>query len=211
MNSRRLMLASVLMFLVAGGAVAAEQSVGEAARQTRRQREKETKKVVKVFTNDNLPAPAPWETVTPPPEIAKSTAESEAESETKSKPAGSAAKATEPAADKFEDKKKTKEYWQEAFTAARSELAAAESAQRLSQDELSLLQIQQAREIDPNVQSQVATKIEAKQAELAAIQTRVDKSRQALDDLQKVFDASGDPAEWIPAEPPAMDNETPSP
>ena len=211
MNSRRLTLASLLLFLVAGGAVAAEQSLGEAARQARQQREKETKKVVKVFTNDNLPAPAPWETVTPPPEIAKSTAESEAASETKSRQAGSAAKATEPEAEKSEDKKKTEKYWQEAFTAARSELASAESAQRLAQDELSLLQIQQAREIDPDVQRQVATKIEAKHSEIAPIQTRVDKARQALDDLQKEFDASGDPAEWSPAEPPPMDNEKPSP
>ena len=211
MNSRKLTQASLLMFLVAGGAVAAEQSLGEAAHQARQQREKETKKVVKVFTNDNLPAPAPWETVTPPPEIAKSTADSEAASETRSKPASSAAKATEPAADKSEDTKKTKAYWQDKFTAARSELASAESAQRLAQDELSLLHIQQARELDPDVQSQVATKIEAKQAELAAIQTRVDKARQALDDLQKEFDASGAPAEWNQTEPPPMDNETPRP
>ena len=46
MNSKRLTLVSLLMFLVAGGAVATEQSLGEAARQARQQREKETKKVV---------------------------------------------------------------------------------------------------------------------------------------------------------------------
>jgi hypothetical protein len=204
-------MASLLIFLVAAGAVAAQQSLAEMARQAKLQREKETKKAVKVFTNDNLPAPAPWETVTSSPELAKSTTESEAESATKSNQAGSAAKATEPAAGKSEDQKKTKEYWQEKFTTARGELAGAESAQRLAQDELSLLQIQQAREIAPDVQRQVATKIEAKQAELAADQTRVDKARQALDDLQKEFDASAAPPEWSQTEPPPMDNEKPSP
>ena len=210
MNSRRLMLAGLLILLVAGGAMAAEQSLADAARQARQQREKEAKKVVKAFTNDNLPAPAPWETITSSPAVAKSKADSEAASETKAKEADSAAKATEPTAEKPEDKKKTREYWQDEFMAARSELASAEGAQHLAQDELSLLQIQQAREIDPDVQSQVATKIEAKQAELAAIQRRVDKAQQTLDDLQKEFDASGVPAEWSQTEPPT-DNEKPSP
>jgi hypothetical protein len=196
MNPRRLTLASLLIFVVAGGAVAAEQSLAEAARQAKQQREKETKKAVKVFTNDNLPAPAPWEIVTPSPELAKSTAESGTGSETRAKEATSAAKAAEPTAEKSEVGKNTKEYWQNKFTAARSELASAESAQRLAQDELSLLQIQQAREIDPDVQSQVATKIEGKQAEIATLKTRVDKARHALDDLQKEFDASGAPADW---------------
>ena len=195
MNSRRLTLASLLIFVVAGGAVAAEQSLAEAARQAKQQREKETKKVVKVFTNDNLPPPAPWETVTPSPEVAKSTPKSEAEPETKAKEADSA------------DKKNSREYWQGKFTAARNEVASAESAQRLAQDELSLLQIQQAREIDPNVQSQVATKIEGKQAEIATLKTRVDKARQALDDLQKEFDASGAPADWGQTEPAPKDDQ----
>ena len=211
MNSRRPTLATLLIFLVAGGAVAAEQSLGEVARRARQQQVKETKKVVKVFTNDNLPAPAPGRTVTPSPEVAKSAPESETGPETRAKEADSAAKATEPAVETSKNKKKTREYWQDKFTAARSELASADGAQRLAQDEQSLLQIQQAREIDPDVQSQVATKIEAKQSEIATLQTRVDKARQALDDLQKEFDASGAPAEWYQTEPSPMDNEKPSP
>jgi hypothetical protein len=211
MNSRRLTLASLLIFVVAGGAVAAEQSLAEAARQAKQQREKETKKVVRVFTNDNLPPPAPWETVTPSPEVAKSTPESEAQPGTKAKEAGSAAKATEPAAETSTDKTKSREYWQAKFTAARNDVASAESVLRLAQDELSLLQLQQAREIDPEVQSQVATKIEAKHSEIATLQTRVDKARQALDDLQKEFDASGAPADWGQTEPAPTENEKPNP
>jgi hypothetical protein len=207
MNSKRLTLASLLMFLIAGGTMAAEQSLAEAARQAKQQRAKETKKVVKVFTNDNLPAPAPWETVTPSPVIAKSKPESEAGPEQ----AGSAVKSSERAAEKSEDKRKTKEYWQGEFTAARSKLASAESALSLAQDELSLLQIQQAREIAPDVQSQVATKIAAKQSEIATLQSQVEKARQALDNLQKEFDASGAPAEWGQTEPAPTDNEKPNP
>ena len=196
------------MLLVAGAAMAGEQSLAEAARRARQQREKEGQKAVKVYSNDNLPPPAPWETPTPSPVVAKATAESEAGAESKSKEAAPAA--SEPETEKSGDKKKTKDYWQEKFHATRSELASAESAQRLAQDELSLLQIQQAREIDPDVQSQVATKITAKQAELVELQTRVDKARQAFDDLQKAFEASEAPAEWSQPEPPPKDNETPS-
>jgi len=213
MNSKRLTLASLLIFLVAGGAVAAEQSLGDAARQAKQQREKEAKKGVRVFSNDNLPAPPPWEAVTSAAETVKSTTAPKAAAETKSEQANSEAQATEPTAKATGVKKMTKEYWQDKFAPVRSKLASAESALRLAQDELSLLQIQQAREIDPDVQSQVATKIAAKQSEVTALQPRVDKARQALDALQKEFDASGAPAEWWPAEPSPMemDNEKPSP
>jgi predicted nucleic acid-binding Zn-ribbon protein len=76
---------------------------------------------------------------------------------------------------------------------------------------LSLLQIQQARELDPEIQSQVAAKIQAKQADLTAIQARVEAAQKALDDLQKEFDASGAPAEWSQAEKPSTENPPPSP
>jgi len=207
MRTGKPMLVAVLVSLSVGAAVAAAQSLGDVARQFRQQQGKETRKAVKVYTNDNLPPPAPWEEVAPAVDTTKATPKPEAES----KPGGPVTQPAEPAAEKSDDKKRTQEYWQEKFTTARREVASAESAQRLAQDELSLLQIQQAREIDPDVQSQVATKIQAKQAELTAIQAQLDAAQKVLDDLQKEFDASGAPAEWSQTEKPAADNETPSP
>ena len=211
MNPRRVILTSLLIFLAAGVSVAGEQSLAEAARQARQQHDKETKKVLKVLTNDNLPAPAPWEAVNFSPDVKKSTIMPEAGNETKAKQADSAANAPEAAAGTTEDKKKTKEYWQDKFIAARSALAGAEGVHRLAEDELGLLQIQQARELAPDIQSQVATKITDKQSEIATLQARVDKARQALDDLQKDFDASGSPVEWSQTEPLPADNEKPGP
>jgi hypothetical protein len=208
MKGGKLIGVSVWVFLSAGLAVAAEQSLGDIARQFRQDRSKETRKAVKLYTNDNLPPPAPWEEVAPPVDTTKSAPKTEAES----KPTGPVAQPAQPAAEQSDDKKKTQEYWQEKFKAARRKLADEESAQRLSQDELSLLQIQQARELDPDVQSQVAVKIQAKQADLAAIQARVDAAQKALEDLQKEFDASGAPAEWSQTEgKPSTENQPPSP
>lgn len=207
MKRGKLTLLSVLVLLAAGLAVAAEQSLGDMARQIRQERSKETRKTVKSYTNDNMPPPAPWEEVAPPADTTKSAPRTEAES----KPTGPAAQPAQPAAEQSDNKKRTQEYWQDKFSTTRRELAEAESAQRLAQDELSLLQIQQARELDPEIQSQVAAKIQAKQADLTAIQARVDVAQKALDDLQKEFDASGAPAEWSQAEKPSPENQPPSP
>jgi hypothetical protein len=195
----------LLAVLLIGVPAVAAQSLGQVAQQARQQRAKTTTKPVKVYTNDNLPPPAPWEEPSPSTPAAKSTTKPEAESSPKETP--SAAKTT--AGEGSEPAQKTKEYWQEKFTAARSELAEAQSAQRLAQDELSLLQIQQARELDPDIQSEVKAKIEAKQTELAGLQTRIDKAQKSLDDLQKEFEASGAPAEWSQPAVPSPEEQTP--
>jgi hypothetical protein len=206
MKRGKLTLLSVLVLLAAGLAVAAEQSLGDMARQIRQGRSKETRKAVKSYTNDNMPPPAPWEEVSPSQEGAKATPKADAEPK-------EAAPASTPAGPTAEtpESQRTKEYWQDKFSTTRRELADEESAQRLAQDELSLLQIQQARELDPEIQGQVAVKIQAKQADLTAIQARVDVAQKALDDLQREFDASGAPAEWGQAEKPSPENQPPSP
>lgn len=95
-----------------------------------------------------------------------------------------------------EDKKKTKEYWQAQFKAARDQVARAEEDQQLVEDELNLLKIQQAREVSPDVQKDVAEKITAKTAELEAKRAATATAKKALDDLQNAFNQSGAPPEW---------------
>jgi hypothetical protein len=94
------------------------------------------------------------------------------------------------------DKQRTREYWQEQFKPLRAKLAADEQVQRLVEDELSLLQIQQARELSPGVQSQLEAQVKAKTAEVEAKRAETAKSRKELADLEQEFKESGAPADW---------------
>lgn len=94
------------------------------------------------------------------------------------------------------DKKKTKEYWQTKFKVARERVAKAEEQQQLVEDELNLLKIQQAREIDPNVQAEVNKKIEAKTPGLEAKRAEAAKAVKDLEALEATFKESGAPQEW---------------
>ncbi len=98
------------------------------------------------------------------------------------------------------DKKKTKEYWQAKFQAARAQLAKAQENQQLAEDELNLLLVQQARELDPTVQSEVAEKIAAKKADLETKRAATDRAQKALDALEKAFKDSGAPEDWSKTE-----------
>ena len=169
-----------------------QESLGNVARQVREQHDKNTRKPVKVFTNDDLPEPKPGEAVNsappaPPPH-----------------PAGAAKPATpspSPEAggnppESSGAKEKTRDYWQEKFRSERRDLAAAKSAQQLTEDELNLLQIQQAREIDPNMKADLNTKVQAKQSEVEVVKATTEAAQKALDDLEKAFKESGAPEDW---------------
>lgn len=175
-----------------------QESLGDLARQVREQHDKDAKKATKVFTNDNLPAPIPGETLNmqpapPPPETHPSTP-----GQIASKPA--ATPPSEEAGSKQpespEDKAKTREYWQGKFKAARRDLAAAKSAQQLSEDELNLLQIQQAREIDPNAKADLTSRVQAKQSEVDTNKATTEDAQKRLDDLEEAFKESGAPDDW---------------
>jgi len=91
----------------------------------------------------------------------------------------------------------TREYWESRFRSARAKLAKAQEIQQLTEDELSLLQIQQAREaLNTDVQAQLAQKIPAKQTEADSARAATEKATQELESLQKEFAASGAPEEW---------------
>jgi hypothetical protein len=91
----------------------------------------------------------------------------------------------------------TKEYWESRFKFARAKLARAREIQQLTEDELSLLQIQQAREaLNSDVAAELAQKIPDKQTEVDAARAATDKATRELEDLQQEFAASGAPEEW---------------
>ncbi|MGD0227404.1 MAG: hypothetical protein ABSF71_34220 [Terriglobia bacterium] len=201
MNRLRLLF-TILILSVALPLVARPQqpeSLGDVARQLREQREKDAKKATKVFTNDNLPAPKPMEAVTTlnaPPEspstptqTASKPAGQPAPGETKSKPSESS-----------DDKVKTRDYWQDRFRAARQDVARVKEQQQLAEDELNLLQIQQAREMDPIAKQDLDTKVQAKQSEVDINKATTDAAQKNLDDLAKEFKDSGAPEEWSQTE-----------
>jgi hypothetical protein len=98
------------------------------------------------------------------------------------------------------DKKKTREYWQARFASARSELAKAKEAQQLVEDELNLLQIQQARALDPAAQGEVAQRIAAKRLEVDAAQAATATAQKNFDALERMFNESGAPQSWSKTE-----------
>ena len=203
MKTKILILAVVGLILTLVASLATAQSLGDVARQERQKRAKETKKPVKVVTNEDFPAPAEEpkpatplsESEAAPPESAEQPAAQPTE-----QPAAQTAteEAAPPPAEeqKPEDKQKTRDYWQGRFRAAKQRIADAEELQRLAEDELSLLQIQQARELSPDAQADLEARVKAKKAELETRRATTAKARKALEDLEKEFKDSGAPEEW---------------
>ncbi len=92
----------------------------------------------------------------------------------------------------------TKAYWQARLDAARQQLASAQEAEKLAEEELKLLNLQQLRTLDPNQRTVLAARINAKQAEVQAAKQAVEKAQQDLDRLEKEFKAKGSSAEGNP-------------
>jgi len=205
MKTKMLILAAVGLILMLMASLAAAQSLGDVARQERQKRAKETKKPVKAFTSDDFPAPPPAEEAKP---AAPSSASEETPAESAEQPAAQATEqpaaqttaeeAAPPTAEeaKPEDKQKTRDYWQGRFRAAKQRIVDAEELQRLAEDELSLLQIQQARELSPDGQADLEARVKAKSAELETRRATTAKARKALENLEKEFKESGAPTDW---------------
>jgi hypothetical protein len=182
---RPLVLTAALVLLGSPVRSTAQESLGDLARQVREQRAKSEKKPVKVFTNDDLPQRPP------------------VEGRTAASAMSTTPKTEQPAAEKQEtketskeDKIKTKDFWQARFKAAREVLAHQKEIQQLAEDELNLLQIQQARELDPTAKQDLDGKVQAKQAEVEQARAVTAKAQKALDDLGEDFKESGAPEEW---------------
>jgi hypothetical protein len=193
MRKRLLILVGLSTALMFAASLVLAQSLGDLARAERAKRAKEGKKPVKVITNDNLPPRPPGEG----PTAASSMSAAPPPAQTPSMPAASAPEGPEASG---ADKQKTREYWQAQFKPLRAKLAADEEQQSLVEDELSLLQIQEARELSPDVKSQLEAQIKAKSAEVEEKRAVTAKDRKELDELEEEFKESGAPAEWSKAD-----------
>lgn len=194
------------------------QSLGEIARQYRKgleARKKEGEVPVRVFTNDDIARMPPVSTSVslqqkpPGPSEKQLEPRPSATAQSQSRAAPSAKQA--PGARKSV---KSKEYWQTRFKAARAALDYAKEEQKVVKDELQLLQIQQARELDPDRSRQLNGQIDAAKVELETRRAATRKARQALEKLEKEFKKSGAPQDWIPpenaSERPDAENANPS-
>lgn len=189
-------LLATLLILVPVAANSSGQSLGEIARQCRKEREAREKKgevPVKVFTNDDIAK-------MPPIAILKSS--TQMPSSLPAQPAApqeaSGGKPQPGASAGEKGPTKSKEYWQARFESARAHLAHAIEEQQLVEDELRLLQIQQARELNSDLSRQLNGQIDASTVDLEVKRAATEKARQAMEKLEKEFKDSGAPHDWIP-------------
>ena len=75
------------------------------------------------------------------------------------------------------DKKKSKDYWQAKFKSVRADLAQAEEAQKLVQDEIDLLKMRQVQEPSADAQTEINAKLTARQSELETATTTTDQEK----------------------------------
>jgi hypothetical protein len=95
---------------------------------------------------------------------------------------------------------KTREYWRARFNAARQKLTAAQEWQHLAQDELSLADLQEKRELASAVWGQRRANseaaVEAKQIGLGARIAATDQATRALKQLEEELEQTGLAEEW---------------
>lgn len=192
MKRQKLILAGAALVALLFASLAVAQDLGDLARQEKAKRAKQTKKPAKVFTNENMPARPPGEGPTAATYISPDAPPDQAPPANVPIPGAPEIKA----ADDKQDKQGSKELWQGKFKGAKQQISAAEDTQRLSEDELSLLQIQQAREFDADTLRDLETKIKDKTADVEARRAQTDKAKKALEALEKEFKESGAPADW---------------
>lgn len=193
-------LLAIILVLIPVPATGSGQSLGEVAQQSRKEREARKKKGEapgRVFTNDDIARMAPIA-------ILKSSVQTPSPPQTQpSSPQGASGSGAQPgtpagSSGNEKDPGRSKEYWQSEFKAARARLAHAIEEQKLVEDELRLLQIQQARELNPDSSRKLNSQIDASTVELEVKRAATDQARQAVGKLEKAFKDSGAPQDWIP-------------
>jgi hypothetical protein len=176
------------------------QSLGEVVREVRKESAAKGKRgevPVRVFTNDDIAR-------MPPIEILESSHEGETKPPAPSQPPAaiggepaSPPAAAQPGKAGGKESGKSEEYWQARFKAARAVLAHAQDEQTLVEDELRLLKIQQARELNPDRSRKLNSPIDASTVELETKRAAKKKAREAIEKLEKEFKDSGAPQEWV--------------
>jgi hypothetical protein len=109
-------------------------------------------------------------------------------------PSGGASRAIEP--DLSGVARGSEEYWRRRFQAARETLARAREQRQLAEDELRLLQSQQAHDWGTPAGATLTPKIADKQSELESKQADEAQAQQELDSLESAFRQSGALEEW---------------
>jgi len=173
-----------------------QESLGDLARQIRQERQK-APKPANVFTNDDIqalprPAAAPSEPAPEKPAEGEKPQDSAA-----NPPSAEGAQGKSPVeSGPPEASGKDRAYWQGKFKEARMALAKVKEAQQLAEDELNLLQIQQARELNSIAKDELGAKIQDKQSEVDTKKSATEEAQKALDALEKALKESGAPEEW---------------
>lgn len=185
--------------VIAAAGILSAQSLGEIARQQKAKQASEPK-AAKVYTNENMPhatALQPTETGSEGEAAPEAAAKAPEEGD-----AGSKAEegSKRPEEKQPEDKKMTKEYWQEQYQNAKADLDKAQEESTLANDELTLAQSDQARQLDADQKDLASHNVATKQTTSDSKHAALDKAKQAMDDLRKQFEDSGAPADWLPAE-----------
>ena len=163
------------------------QDLSQLAKKTREERLKtKMQRSVRVWTNDNMPKRPPGEGPTAaagmsaaaPPDYPGAT---EPEPPPGPDPAEPLAEAETSAIDSLRAQIKQ----------AKQRLTGLEERQRLAEDELSLLQVQQATELAPNTQSTLAAKIKEKNGAISTRRQEMDKTKKEIETLEKDLKARG--------------------
>lgn len=180
-------LFSMLIFAVSlsiAGGIAQAQDLSQLAKKTREQRMKVMQqKSVRIWNNDNLPQRPAGEgptaaagmSSTPPPNYPEAM---EPEAPPPPEP-NESAEASDLEAMRAQMKQ------------GRQGLKSLEERLRLAEDELSLLQVQQASELSPDTQSALATQIKDKNAAVSGLRQDIDKAKKETEKLEKDFKAQG--------------------
>ncbi len=197
MKAKNFALAILGCLLIGTTSLAQEQSLGDVARKEREKRNKQPRTAVKVYTNEDIPAARLEGKAQSADEKSAAGAEkssgSEAKTEAQTEPSSAG---PSDQSKKSEDKKKTKDYWQEKFRAARENLARAQEEQQLAEDELGYLQKEEATRLNAQSDSDLTSRLAAKTAEVDLKRSATAKAKKALDELEKQFSESGAPKEW---------------
>lgn len=163
------------------------QDLGKLANKTKDERLKlKMARSVRVWTNDNMPkrpasegpTAAAGMSATPPPNYPGST-----EPEPPPTP--------DPVESSEESDAATIESLRGQIKQAKQSLAGLEERQRLAEDELSLLQVQQASELAPETQATLTPKISEKKQAISTRRQDMEKIRKEIEKLEKELKALG--------------------
>lgn len=183
----------LLMPIPAGGFA---QSLGQVARQYQKEREtleKQGRVPVEVFTNDDVTAISPAMT----PDSSQRNSSTQSGPRPQQVDESGSSHPEEITSGEAKDGIKSEEYWQARFKAARAALRHAKEEQTLVEDELRLLQIQQARELDPDRARKLSRHVDATTIQLESSRAATKKAQQVLEQTEKEFKKSGAPQNWV--------------